>query len=73
MMLNIKDWRQIFLDDGIAKSDFDKNPTYGDYEYEDGTMRKNTMEMIDQNQDYYEQTMVRKKNICIYDFASPGD
>ena len=41
--------------------DFDKNPTYGDYEYEDGTMRKNTMEMIDQNQDYYEQTMVRKK------------
>ena len=24
MMLNIKDWRQIFLDDGIANSDFDK-------------------------------------------------
>ena len=23
-MLNIKDWRQIFLDDGIANSDFDK-------------------------------------------------
>ena len=24
MMLNIKDWRQIFLDEGIANSDFDK-------------------------------------------------
>ena len=39
----------------------DCNPTYGDYEYEDGTLRKNTMEMIDHNEDY-DQTMVRKRH-----------
>ena len=34
------------------RQDQDANPTYGDYEYEDGTLRKNTMEVIDQNEDY---------------------
>ena len=41
------------------KEEADMNPTYGDYEYEDGTLRKNTMEMIDNNEDY-DQTVVRK-------------
>ena len=43
------------------RQDQDANPTYGDYEYEDGTMRKNTMEMevIGQNEDYG-QAVVRK-------------
>ena len=34
------------------RQDQDANPTYGDYEYEDATLRKNTMEVIDQNEDY---------------------
>ena len=34
------------------RQDQDVNPTYGDYEYEDGSLRKNTMEVIDQNEDY---------------------
>ena len=43
----------------------DCNPTYGEYEYEDGTLRKNTMEMTDHNQNY-DQTMEEAKNIYIF-------
>ena len=42
----------VFVEKMSKRQDQDANPTYGDYEYEDGSLRKNTMEVIDQNEDY---------------------